>query len=1400
MLVWGVRPSLLTWSVAPASSRQSRMYPCAAPAGGLASWLCAATFHIPPLPSIPVSSGLFSVSVEIDRLRCGSLHVGHLRSSSLVGGATPSLTVGVDGASLNCSTSQVKINIERKGHAPFLTPHAQVSVEIRDASADVVLQLPTAARGHGLPLGANLTIANLTIGQLTPQIALPSPWGFLDGAIDAAVEGAMRSAVANELPSLLDELIPSLADPLLHNLSTWLAANFPPSATPEPPPPHGAPGAMTHLVDWSDSNNPLRALSFVVDALVGTDGPAGLNGLVRLLTDGTGSLRISNDTLHRMLPPLPTLSLHAANLSLANLTFSVRGMRLSGLDSIDILSLLPLRAAGSHHSLAMGVGWSSLHVGVTLGIEAAPLPDGLVSGAGALDEEFDVDLRLDGLSAQLTTLLAINQTYLDSLLGLDGRLPSSSSSSSLASSAALMPSPRCVALRALMVEGSDEHTIRARLNGSLGVRAAALNVSSASARLEALSPFELEKQLDTALNSAAHVVLSGFPRALSPIIDTLAGGPIRDLLDEALVDLVADSLAGPPCPPPAPSPPSPPPSPPPPVGPPGDIIDWRTSAVRGAADWLIDLAGADGVDAAIDALLNVSGLGGQGTLAFNMSSVLSPFHLQLPPPLGNWSLAFEMLSLSGLDSFTLFDPLGVPRHGSAAAADPAALTAAIDAAQLGLSLGVSLSRDGGIDDDERIDGPIPWPVRPVTLTLRAGLTNASVRVGGRLAINGTRLMRTPLNVFAHPVCLLQPLTDAAMHHLEWSADALHVSAAGNDWGSQSPPGSEAVLAPPFVRLALPARAASTLAASLTFAARLALGVAHTAQCLPPPPSPPTYYDLSASPLLQRLTSAVNATSDAQLDASIDRFASVVGRLFNLLANSSESWPVGVLPLPPLLFEAHDDKVGDIRIELANFSVANADSLYGLELSTHTDEPHRLSAAIGLGNGTARPWTLRTSLHMQLDGIWHALQLEVALSGLRLALGVDIAIDTSWMERLTFGDLLHPTDMCLLRPLDSLLIATNDSGMSLDGAIDARLWPLGAMLGPNVSSHVRMAALPSKVPLITRNILRLVDDRYLSPLLSGPHRKCDVARHAIPPIPAPPPPPSPSPPSHADEYVPLMYAILLVGLPALLLGGAHFAWRARLARRGVRLPDDVDEPLMYPLSTEAHTVYPLAAAAVGERRDAQGTSHALGVAPSALDPSVQGAPRAAEPAPVASESAAGVPFKGASARQLSLARHSSLAGRVAFTAALFGNAIFFFYANVNVGATEHVKLSVSGQRVPVPSVFDFALVSSVEQMWQARRSTLTLFCPAIAALQRAHLVQSSCPHASHACLPHPPHRQRHTPSQSSWHSCRASGRTSSSLSSAACFGRHPHTSQSTAAACCCECSMRRASGASSTRRC
>ena len=1277
------------------------MSPCngAGSSSGLASWLCACVFVLPPLPPIQVAEFLgFTTSVQIDGLRCGQVHVGQLTSLARAVGDAPNLTLSVTDLSLNCSASEVAVNIERAGHQPFLHPSAEVAIAVENASATVVIGLPVSARTHGMPVGVNVTIADLYFEDVVPKIQIPGLPKFLHG-LDTLIDKAVHSLILSEvgkLPALIDGLAPGLLDPLLANASEWLLDHYPPVVAPEPPPPthhwvdnttNTTVATTTTLVDWNATGNPLHVVSFLVDAVVGPDGPAGVNGALRLLTNGTGTLTLTNATLSGLLPSLtlPTISLRVGNLSLANVTLSLRGLSARALDTVDTLELRPSGGAASHHSLDLAMGWERLAARITLGVEATPLPGGLVSGeTEPLDETFELDVNLAGLRAGLTLYLGLNETYINETL--QDPMPA-------------LHSPRCLALRALMAADSDDSADALdggtqwmpSLNASVRLRAFNLTIKGLAASLTDLSGRALERELDAAVDSTLRLLLDGFPTALTQLINAAAGAPLRDLLNSAVLALLEAALAGPPCPQYAPPPAiahPPPPPPPPPTAPAPGMVNWRTSAARTITEYVLaDVLGAPGVDSLIDRLLNASGHGSRGALVFNLSSSLPPLPIDLPLGLGNWSVGLGMLTVSGLDTITKFAPFGVPPNTSAAALDPAALTTAIEAGMLGVALDVTLARAAPVAG--------AWPERSASLTLSASLSNSSVFFGGRLAFNLTRLLVTPLDTFTHLAmlpCLTRPFLDAALYDLDVAADMFEIAVAGNDWGSQPPPGSVAVLNPPFGRIAIPGPAAATVASALTYGVRLLLDVVHGLPCTPPPPSPPAYFNLSSSSLLQELTHVLENTTNLEIGGAIDRFTSLLNRLFN---NYSVHWDTGSLHLPPLSLALHDEKVGDIRAELANLTIENADSLYAFDVRTYPDAPVRLTTGIAIGNSTERPLVLSTSMHLQLDGTWHALEVRAAVSGLVMELGLDVLVDTAILPSLTISNLLHPADMCLLRPVEALLIDADATSVTLDSAvegsgIDLHLWARGADLGANASAggpgglfpaHKHITHLSPQLPVLLRSVINLLNDNTLGPLMDSPHTTCDRARGVIPPAP-PPPMPHPAPsPSELGKFAPMLWGVLSLGILILLFGciyGLHHVLTrptgSQSTADAVNLAMARTEALLAPASNGMLTASSSASTEV-PRTGAGVDTATIGGAPSTRD---------ARHAP----------------KERSLAHHTSPCCRFFFTLALLGNAAFFLYANTHNGATVHVKLWLGGQRVQMPGVFDFGLLSSVEDMWQS----------------------------------------------------------------------------------------------------
>ena len=541
--------------------------------------------------------------------------------------------------------------------------------------------------------------------------------------------------------------------------------------------------------------------------------------------------------------------------------------------------------------------------------------------------------------------------------------------------------------------------------------------------------------------------------------------------------------------------------------------------------------------------------------------------------------------------------------------------------------------------------------------------------------------------------------------------------------------------------------------------RFILGLVHANPCTPPPPSPPHYLDLSSNKLLQKLTDTVHNTSDLDFDAAVEHFTSALNKLYDkLFKHPTEHWPTGYLPLPPLAFATKDEKLGDIRIDLANITLTNFDSLYGLDLSTHKDAPQRLSTAIALGNSTDRPLIVHTSMHLQIDGQWHALEVQVYLSGLLLALAANITIDTSMIGQLTLGSLLHPKSLlpCLIRPIKSIALEPKMTTINLDGqltsgegaGVEVHLWPLYS--GPS-STKKRIESLPDNLPIITSSLVQIVNENYLTPLLEGPHDTCDRARGAMPQLSPPSMPPPSTPPSALDQFAPMFWGCLAVGSFILLVALTYVLRHAYKILTHNYAASSVAEEVNSALSASNNNM------AIG-LLEGSATSSSNGGGAVGLSSSVTttasttplqlgasmgsggggafegevhfgaaggngdcggggnggggcgGSPHSSRSGNGTSCSYSsnnggaggnGPDLSKAPIFQLSLAHRTSYCTRLLLTLALFGNAVFFFYANTHVGATEHVLLKISGEPVPLPGVFDFTLVGSVRDMWKSK---------------------------------------------------------------------------------------------------
>jgi hypothetical protein len=171
----------------------------------------------------------------------------------------------------------------------------------------------------------------------------------------ASSGGARRVALAApariSLPALLGELLSSEVSSWARSKLGTYACLAPEPHLPPPPPPPG-------VFAWNSS-----ALLSLLDAALQKAGPVGLDGLVRLLTGGSGEVVVPAGTL-------PALRHNVSGLG--QLDISVGELNASGLDSLAALQLLkPVPADSAALSSALALGSLNVSLDLHVAIEGA---------------------------------------------------------------------------------------------------------------------------------------------------------------------------------------------------------------------------------------------------------------------------------------------------------------------------------------------------------------------------------------------------------------------------------------------------------------------------------------------------------------------------------------------------------------------------------------------------------------------------------------------------------------------------------------------------------------------------------------------------------------------------------------------------------------------------------------------------------------------------------------------------------------------------------------------------------------------------------------------------------------------------------------------------------------------
>ncbi|EOD24845.1 hypothetical protein EMIHUDRAFT_457684, partial [Emiliania huxleyi CCMP1516] len=301
------------------------------PGSGLRSWLCDAHIDIDHYELDNVGG----FNIKLDGVRCSTFKVGDLSSAvSRRGAHNVTLSVAADELSFNCS-------IRRLDAKQIAFPHAEAIGKGTAGISGATLRAGLVAHlTEGVPRSVVTDERNCSLAVDPKRVELDLTGNIWIKLINA-IKGVLIQTVVGQLPSIADAALA----PLVSNLTAYAEA-APPPELPEPP-------YKPALANWSASEA-VAVADYVLNDVVGTDGPLGLNRIAELLTNGTGSLALNASGL------LPPLELPVSRLG--NLSLNVSLLNLSHLPSFDELNLLipspseplTLRAAAGMTKLGPG--------------------------------------------------------------------------------------------------------------------------------------------------------------------------------------------------------------------------------------------------------------------------------------------------------------------------------------------------------------------------------------------------------------------------------------------------------------------------------------------------------------------------------------------------------------------------------------------------------------------------------------------------------------------------------------------------------------------------------------------------------------------------------------------------------------------------------------------------------------------------------------------------------------------------------------------------------------------------------------------------------------------------------------------------------------------------------------
>ncbi len=451
--------------------------PSSSACGDLECWLGSLVINIPDQ-----RFEVLDVSGTLTNAQCSNITLGHLAS-----GVVPpaGIELAATGLSIECT-------MDWGLKAFVIQAHGSAMAQVSDSSLTLGLQLqsdrPVNATAFKLPVSASLALCTprIDVAAIIFQGDLGNFLNLFSTQIASILSTQLDKIICDQLSTLVQT---NLTDSL-QEVNQFIAPYLKPRpVVPAPTPPAG-------MIDLRSS--PLVGVTaYLLNDVVGADGPLGLNKIVNALTNGTGSVTLG---------PLANVSLPIAVSSLGVVRLGLETVTLSGLNSWSLFQALDPSTGPYNLTSHTRLERLGLSFGFSLNVSLA----GAEAGSYLYEK------------AELEALMTDNA--LDSVLQL---AIGAAAVERLSNEQAIVPG-------CLLSTVHDVNMTQLDLSFVL----AQLQIVARGANHSGNSNYTTEQQIDAAVNHAFTLLTGAYAEVLPALFNGLVAGPVRELINVGVRDEV----------------------------------------------------------------------------------------------------------------------------------------------------------------------------------------------------------------------------------------------------------------------------------------------------------------------------------------------------------------------------------------------------------------------------------------------------------------------------------------------------------------------------------------------------------------------------------------------------------------------------------------------------------------------------------------------------------------------------------------------------------------------------------------------------------------------------------------------------------------------------------------------